>query len=227
VGLGLAERDVFAPQNLVLFDFTLLQIQGWNGWSPMVLLLPIILGLLLLLAALHVLSKRQPSRFGTASGWPTPLRLFAALGGTTLLGHAVSNLAILVWAATNADASGEYMFALITQIALPLANGMSALLIGLRVRCCCCCCPGAPAAKAHCGHRLALLVGGLLHAMLHAGYLVGPILLLIAAFMPPPCAHLGLVDEAPSAGADPKKTMSTTSATDVEFTPPQATFSSM
>lgn len=192
VGLGLAERDVFSPRSLIFFDFTLMRVQGWNGWSAGVLLLPIILVVLLTLGGLVIIKLRKPTYFGTAAGWPTPSRFLATLGASILLGHVVANVMVFSWAVTNANPHGEYMFALITGIILPLCTGSTCLLIGMRVPVCCCCCPGAPSARIHCGHRTALAIFGILHVMLHAGYLVGPISFLLAAFLPPSCANAGL-----------------------------------
>lgn len=198
VGLGLAERDVFSPKNLMLFDFTLMRIHSWNGFHPIVLLLPIVLSLVLLTAALLIIKYRAPDHFGTTTGLPTPFRAMACTGGAILLGHSVMNMAILGWATSNSNASGEYMFALVTGIVLPVLNGAATLMIGLRVGnpCCCCCCPGPITPSAHFGHRLFLLVPGVLHVMLHAGYLVAPILLLIAAALPPSIANAGLTSNA-------------------------------
>lgn len=226
VGLGLAERDVFSPRSLLLFDFTLLQIQAWNGWSPAVLLLPIVLALLVLFAALFCLKSKAPSYFGTASGWPTPFRLLAAIGGTIYLGHVVANIMLLVWAVTSAEAHNEFIFPMVTQILLPMLNGTYTLLIGLRVPLCCCCCPGKPSPTANCGVRLALLPAAILHLMLHAGYIVGPLSLLVAAVLPPSCANKGaLPADAPaspkiSAAKGEKAKPSATSAAEVDPTPP-------
>ena len=196
IGLGLAERDVFSPTNLVLFDYTLMRIQAWNGWHPLTLLLPLLLSLALMLAALVHIRKKRPRHFGTSSGWPTPLRLLACLAGSLIFGHVIANLAILCWAAGgSAHAGNEFIFPMVTQIILPLVTSTGALLVGLRVPCCC-----GGDARAHCGHRVAVLVSGILHLMLHAGYVVAPVLLIVAAVLPPSVAHAGLEqDEAEDA----------------------------
>ena len=226
VGLGLAERDVFSPRSLLLFDFTLMRIQTWNGWSPIVLLLPIIIALLLLACLLLVLKKKAPKRFGTSSGLPTPFRLLACLGGTILLGHVVANIMVFIWAVSNADPHGEFAFALITGIVLPLNSGFWALYIGLRMPCCC----GPASIKMHCGHRCSLIPLGLLHLMLHAGYIIGPATLLIAAVLPSCLADRGILEgvvPAMHSGAkkETKVEIETTSAADVQKTPPSTSFS--
>lgn len=237
VGLGLAERDVFSPRSLVFFDYTLMRIHQWNGWSAGVLLLPIILAVVLLVAALKLISIKAPKHFGTTSGWPTPFRLMVSLGGTIILGHVIINIAILLWAVGNSHAGNEYMFALITSIILPVLNGLATLLLGLRLGnpCCCCCCPGPIAARAHPGHRLFLVVPGLLHIMLHAGYIVGPALLLVAAILPPSLANVGLAADsvphmlsASKVGHDQaKKAATQTSAVSVAPTPATPAFTSV
>lgn len=225
VGLGLKERDVFSPSNLLLFDFTLMRIQAWNGWNPFVLLLPILASLFVLFIGLHQVSKKRPGHFGTTSGWPTPFRTIAAISGTMFLGHMVANVMILVWAVTSADPHGEYMFPLMTGIVLPIINGITTLLIGLRIPCCCCCCPGAPSAKVSCGQRLAVLPAAILHLMLHAGYIIAPALLLVAAILPSSVADVGIAED----GEPKTKTMPKTDveavvassvSTEVAATPP-------
>jgi len=191
IGLGLAERDVFSPTNLLTFDYTLMQIQSWNGWHPFVLLLPLLLLLATALATLAVLKNKRPDHFGTASGWPTPFRLLACVGGSLIIGHAIANLAVMVWAVSNAHAGNEFVFPLVTQIVLPTATSIGTLFVGFRVRCCC----GEPSASAHCGHRITLIVPGLLHLMLHAGYIVAPVLLLLASVLPPSLANAGLASK--------------------------------
>lgn len=60
VGIGLAERDVFAPLNLIKFGYTLHEIQRWNHWNGFVLVLPIIVCVLLALTTLIVIKLCAP-----------------------------------------------------------------------------------------------------------------------------------------------------------------------
>ena len=62
------------------------------------LLGPLVLAVALVLASLCIVAKKRPEHFGTTSGWPTPFRLMACVGGSMLLGHVAANLAVFIWA---------------------------------------------------------------------------------------------------------------------------------
>lgn len=193
VGLGLAERDVFAPVNLMTFDYILHDIQTWNGWNGFVLVLPQVLFFLAAFALAAAIKAKKPSHYGTASGYPTPFRLLALLSGAILLGHLIMNLAIFAWAASNAHVnSRELGFPLGMGIVAPLLSSIFTLLIGLGAPVCGCCCAGARSAKAHWGQRLTCFIFGLFHTFIHAGYLVAPPLLIIASLLPPSVADKGI-----------------------------------
>ena len=98
VGIGLAERDVFAPVNLMQFDYTLYDIQTWNHWNAAELLLPMILLALAALALLGLVPKIKPAHYGTASGHATPFRGIVLVASAVIIGHLITNIAILVWA---------------------------------------------------------------------------------------------------------------------------------
>ena len=80
------------------------------------LLLPLLLFLALALLALKYIKSKRPDHFGTASGWPTPFRLLACVGGSLILGHVIANLSVMTWAVTNAHAGNEFVFPLVTQV---------------------------------------------------------------------------------------------------------------
>ena len=132
VGLEPAERDVFAPVNLMTFDHILHDIQTWNGWNGFVLVLPQVLFFLAAFALAAAIKAKKPSHYGTASGYPTPFRLLALLSGAILLGHLIMNLAIFAQAASNAHVnSRELGFPLGMGIVAPLLGSIFTLLIGL------------------------------------------------------------------------------------------------
>lgn len=196
VGLGLAERDVFAPMNLIKFDYILWDVQTWNGWSGFVLLLPMIVLVLAAGLVLALLKKHRPAHYGTESGMATPFRAMVLLCSAILLGHLLMNIAILVWAASNAhvEQARELMFPVMMTIALPLVSSSFTLAIGLNLPACCCC--GQRTAAASPCYRVTVGLFGFLHLFIHCGYIVGPVLLLLTSVLPPSMANRGLVDTA-------------------------------
>ena len=154
VGIGLAERDVFAPVNLMTFDYLLFPIQEWNGWNGFVLILPLLLGVLAAIATIMVKRKLRHYDAHTSTGFPTPFRALVLVCSGALLGHLVMNISILAWATRNATIHNgrEMMFPLLMGIIMPLLSGSSTLLVGLLPRSCCCC--GAKSAAASPGYGL-------------------------------------------------------------------------
>lgn len=192
IGLGLAERDVFAPQNLVSFGYILHGIQTWNHWNGFVLVLPMILFVLAAGLALSVLQKHRPSHYGTSSGMATPFRALVLFASAMLLGHMVMNIAILSWASGNAhvEETREIIFPLVMGIILPMVAGGVTLLIGLNLPACCCCGPASAAASPL--YRVTVGALGLLELFVQCGYIIAPAFLLLAALLPPALADRGL-----------------------------------
>lgn len=183
VGLGLAERDVFAPANLITFAYILFGIQTWNGWNGFVLVLPMLIFLIVALAANPLFKYLRPQHFGTTKGWPTPFRAIVLCVAGIFLGHMVMNIAILAWATSMARVEGGLGMPIMLQIVLPLVSTTCLTLIGVNIPVCCCCRPRS--AVAGIPYRITVAAFGLLHLFLQLGYIVGPVLLFIAALLPP------------------------------------------
>jgi hypothetical protein len=193
VGLGLAERDVFAPVNLMTFDYILYDMQVWNGWNGFVLILPQLVFALASIGLAVALKAKKPAHYGTESGYPTPFRFLVLFSGAILVGHLIMNLAIFAWAASNAHVSArELGFPLGMGIFAPLLSSIFTILIGLGAPVCGCCCAGAREAEVHWGHRLTCFFFGVFHMFIHAGYLIAPPLLIIASLLPSSIANKGV-----------------------------------
>jgi hypothetical protein len=198
VGLGLAERDVFAPQNLITFDYILYEIQTWNGWNGFVLILPILLfGALVAPMILAAIRYRRPEHYGTSHGWATPYRAIVLVVSGMLLGHMVINIAILSWAMRGSDHQDTIVFALLIGILIPLVTGVCMLAVGLNVRAFFAQ-PGAgPSSVAGMCVRISTFGVGVLHLFLHCGYIVAPVLLILASLLPAAIADYGVEERIP------------------------------
>jgi hypothetical protein len=188
VGLGLAERDVYAVGNLVTYDYILYGIQIWNGWNGFVLILPIfVLGGIVAPLTLIGLRIGAPEYYGTYTGWATPYRGIVLVVSGIILGHMIINSAILDWAVSNSPEQKPYTFALFAGIITPLFTGLITLAIGLNIRAFF----GPSSSVAGIGVRITTFLIGILHLFLHCGYIVGPVLLLVASLLPPQIADFG------------------------------------
>ena len=194
-GIGLAERDVFAPQNLMTFDYILFPIQTWNGWNGFVLILPMLLFAICAAAFLVFVQKTRPNHYGTSSGIATPFRAIVLVCSAIILGHFVMNVAILVWATSNAHApGGELGFPLIMGIFLPLASGLTTLTMGIHAPAFYSASPSS--ANASICARVTVGLWGVLHLFVHCGYIIAPVFLIIAALLPASIADMGLLSAA-------------------------------
>jgi len=199
VGLGLAERDVFAPINLIRLDYTLWEVQTWNGWNGFVLVLPLVLFALLALLLLAIIAKCKPAWYGTASGFATPFRAMVLVSAGILLGQLVMNIAIIAWATGNAkvEETRELVFPIVTKVVIPFVTGTFTLLIGLAIPVCCCCQPKS--ARAGIPYRITVGLIGLLHLFVACGYILAPAMLMLAAILPPRTANHGHLSRAETA----------------------------
>jgi len=229
VGLGLAERDVFAPQNLMTFDYILYDIQVWNGWNGFVLILPQLLFAIASLGLAALIKAKRPKHYGTSTGYPPPFKLIALFCGAILLGHLIMNISIFAWAASNAQVAGgtrELMFPLGMGIISPLLGSFFTTLIGLGAPVCNCCCASKRSATTHWSHRVTCFGFGLLHMFIHAGYLVVPALLIIASILPPSLADKDVVangaDRAKAKFGKVSNTTTSAGLPDVDKAPPTA-----
>ena len=204
VGIGLAERDVFAPSNLITFDYILMPIQIWNGWNPFVMILPILLGIALAFFSMYMKWRD----YQTKNGMPTPFRGIVLCVSGLLLGHVIMNISILIWATSNAvvHSGRELTFPLVMGIFMPLLSGTMTLMIGLNVPVCGCCTQDK---SSQIIYRIATFCFGFLHLFVHAGYVIGPVLLIVAAILPPKYANWG---------RDPTNVVATTAKLENEMT---------
>ena len=193
VGIGLAERDVFAPSNLITFDYILMPIQIWNGWNPFVMILPILIGIALAFVSMYMKWRK----YQTNTGMPTPYRGIILCVSGLLLGHVIMNISILIWATSNSivHSSRELTFPLVMGIFMPLISGCMTLLIGLNVPVCGCCTTHDNASShASIPYRMTTFCFGFLHLFVHAGYVIGPILLIVTSILPSKYANWDMSD---------------------------------
>jgi hypothetical protein len=176
--------------NLILADFNLFSMFMWGHWHPAALLAPILVAVTLTQVFLFTQSY--------------PITVFiwmATTGAAILIGYAGERLMIIIWCFVYSHPGTKFWLALGTGVLLPLFNGTGCYL----------------AANIHStGDVCRRITCGLLGAFhlfgWHAGYIVGPCMLIIAAILPSVAAdyvmHKGstLTGAISAYGASKKKT---------------------
>jgi len=150
----------------------------WNNWSAFTVVFPVLLAFFM---AQYYLIK-QTKNPEVAS--PTLFQWLSLSGGSILAGHAAFNIINFIWCVSIANPGGGFVIALLLGIMLPLINGVAAMMAGLKG----CCCKKSPRCNNVC-QRLTMFWCGMAHIFgWHAGYVIGPISLIIASILPPKIA---------------------------------------
>ena len=178
LGLGLKERDVFAMENLLLADFNMLPMLMWNHWNPFVVILPMIICFAATQYLLVHLSKNS-------SDPPSVFQWILSSAGSIIIGQVIFNIINLIWCRSISDSGGEEVLAIVAGILIPLFNGGAVYLAAFmcksengRM------CKNSETPRNVCRRVTAGLIGFFHIFGWHAGYLIAPISLLIAAMLP-------------------------------------------
>jgi hypothetical protein len=163
-GLAIGYLEEFSPAEWVMVPVTVLQSRIVQGQALPILLSPFFA--MILLGALLFLNRDHYRRFRSPAG------IAAAAAGVVMLGSAAGTLVQMSWAlaATGPEATAVITFVLIILAAIP---GFLCLRIAL-----------APSPSWRTGERLTLVAVGLLALVVWSGFLVGPILAVLAAVLP-------------------------------------------
>jgi hypothetical protein len=163
-GLAIGYLEEFSPAEWVMVPVTVLQARIMQGQALPILLSPFIA--MLILGAFLFLNRDWHPRLRSPAG------IAAAAAGVVMLGSAAGTLVQMCWAlaATGPEAMAAITSVLIILAAIP---GYLCLRIAL-----------APSPSWRTGERLTLVAAGLFALVVWSGFLVGPILAVLAAVLP-------------------------------------------
>jgi hypothetical protein len=189
LGLGLAERDVMKFENTIKFDYMLYDMFLWNHWSPAAMLLPIILPILAVWILLAVIIFKRPQ-----ADRPSIFKILVTTGATFILGHVLWNIINLAWCASVAETGGEAGLTLFMSILIPFFNATACIITAFKCKNTTeaekakCCCKEAKTCRDVCRRVTVGLVGAWHLLVWHSGYIIAPVMLIIAAILPPTAA---------------------------------------
>lgn len=176
-GLAVGVREQFTADEWASIPFRVYSIHLWEGQSPIVVFgVP----LLALLAVASLVARRLPGRPRPGTG-----RLLALVGGILILATAIERAAQGLVALAGSEPDG---FVIVTAflVAIPALVGLGLVRIGLRTE------------RIGARGRVSLLVLAALGAMGWGGWLVGPAIALIGAFLPTGGSHRAEAEAASS-----------------------------
>jgi len=191
LGIGLAERDVMKLTTTIFADYMMVRVYQSNHWTVIGIMWPIFLAFFLSQAGLAfmLLKKERES--------PTPFQWLVITAASILFGNVILILIQLIWAASvSAHAGAEVLFQLIVGISLPLASSTTSFALAFKCnigkshlttikKCCCCCCRIPEPLYFNLNRRITVILLGLLHLCLfHSGFIVAPVLLIVAGLIP-------------------------------------------
>jgi len=192
LGIGLAERDVFAFTTRLFSDYMMVRIYQTNHWTFIGVMWPIFLAIILSQAGLlfMCLSKDKES--------PTPFQWLTISAGSILFGNVILVLIQLIWATSvSAHAPfGEVSIKLIMGIAIPLASSVTSFALAFKCnkaksfittirRCCCCLCRLPEPLYFNINRRITVIILGLVHlCFVTSGFIIAPLLLIVAGLIP-------------------------------------------
>lgn len=189
LGLGLTERDVMKFSNTVKFDYMLYDMFIWGRWSPAALLLPLILPVLAVWALFAFIIFKRPQEER-----PSVFKMVATTGATFILGHVLWNIINLSWCASVSETGREAMLTLIMSIFIPMINAVACIITVFKckptdeAKTLKCCCKEGKTCRDVC-RRVTVGLVGLWHLFVwHSGYIIAPVVLVIAAVLPPKVA---------------------------------------
>lgn len=166
-GMAVGLRESFTAVEWLLVPFSALSIYQWEGQSLWMVLAPAIItfmvGLIIMVAASR--TRSQPIDV---------LWALATVSGLLMVASGISLLYQMLWALSQTGTEPAVVVTLIFSI-MPLALGSAALRIAHRER---------PLEGIRPGTRIGLLIIGGLALLLWAGWIVGPVLVIVAAVLP-------------------------------------------
>jgi hypothetical protein len=162
-GIAIGYIETFTASDWILVPFNILEVRAWEGQPVTEALAPMLFTIVL---GVGMLAWSRPRVFETASG------IVGTSGGLILLGSGIGMLVETMMALSRApEAGGLVTFLLFT---LPImAMGLAVVRMYTKA-------PESLNGR----KRALLLVAGILGILLWGGYIVGPMMCIIAALMP-------------------------------------------
>jgi len=164
-GLAVGYQETYTIQEWLLIPYSLISIYQWQGQSLLLILAPMIatLAVGIVIVALNL---RNNCNLRNLSAW------LASIAGLTFVGTAASTTFQLVWDATIVPVGAEAILTVIF-IFIPLILGLLTLRVALK-----------NSRKVTAKKRVYLVFLGVAALFAWAGLIVGPVLAVVAAFMP-------------------------------------------
>ncbi len=166
-GLAVGLRESFTIEEWLLVPFSALSIYQWEGQNLMVVLAPAIITFIVGLAIMVAASRRRMQPLDA-------LWVLATASGLVMVASGISLLYQMLWALSQTGTEPAVVVTLVFAI-LPLALGLAVLRIAQRER---------PLKGVRTGTRLSLLTIGALGLLLWAGWILGPVLIILTAVLP-------------------------------------------
>ena len=190
LGLGMAERDVMKTSTTIVSDYMMVKVYMETRWTVLGVTWPVILGLILSQVGLCY------QLFAETRTSPTVFQWLTVTAASILFGNVILVLQQVIWAASTASYWGPaLLIQLIAYIGIPLASSLTVFFVAYHwhvgnapedeeKKCCCCC--GLMAPKYYdINRRIVVVLVGLFHLlMVHSGFIVAPLLLIVAGIIP-------------------------------------------
>jgi hypothetical protein len=164
-GIAIGERETYTIDEWILIPFDLISIYQWEGQSLALILAPM---LATLIVGLSLVAWKQHKRSDLAN----PMVWLASIAGLTFVGTAASTFFQLIYDATKVSVGIEAIITVIFAV-IPLLIGLATLRIALK-----------NSKKANLQKRIYFVVLGVAALFIWAGFIIGPVLAIIASIMP-------------------------------------------
>jgi hypothetical protein len=173
-GLAVGLRESFTAEEWLLVPFSAISIYQWEGQNLVAVLAAPVAAFLIGLAFMLAASRRRAKPIDA-------LWVMATIAGLLLIASGVSLAYQMLWALSLAGA-GITLVVTAIFVVLPLVLGTAALRIAHRER--------SPRGTSG-GTRIALLAIGALGLLLWGGWIIGPVIAIVAAVLPDRLLKLG------------------------------------
>ena len=164
-GIAVGERETYTIDEWVLIPFNLLAIYQWEGQSLGLILAPMIATLIVGISIVMWRFKKQ-CNLANPQAW------LGAIAGLTFIGTGVTTFYQMLSAATHVAIGAEALITFIFAI-VPLSIGLITFMISVKI-----------SDKSSLKKRIYYLVLGVAALFMWAGFIIGPILSIVASVMP-------------------------------------------
>lgn len=164
-GLAIGDRETYTLDEWILIPFNLMTIYQWEGQSLALVLAPMIASLVMGISLVTWRFKKQ-------CNLANPMAWLGAIAGIAFIGTAATTLYQMLAAAARVALGAEALITLIFAI-VPLAIGLMTSRLSVK-----------ESNKASVKKRIYYVILGITALFMWAGLVIGPILAIVASFMP-------------------------------------------